>query len=433
MGRGRARPARPRSRCSSRCRPGASWRWPTAMRALLRMFDHELADGDRPGRARGRAGRARPATSVLRSMRLQHARDRPAVPGRRARARGTWSAASRSRGRPGWRGASPASTGTSGSASCDAAPVRRGRALPGRGNRLRDRARPGHRARRTCWAGRRSRTSTAAAGRRGRATAERGRARAPASPTTTGSRPLVALGRLRARRGDPSRRPRSTRRSRWRRGPASSSSRAGARRRAPRRPGWPATATRALAEAARGLRPGASRSGTPGWPASWRSGCGGPARGGAAADWLAEPFAPPARRRLARGGATPGAARLPVRARRARWPTATRRPAATALGDLRAASAPDRPRPRCGARCAAAACAACPRGPRPATRANPLGLTARERRDPRPARRGPAATPRSPGGSFIAPKTVDHHVSAVLAKLDSLSRQAAARLAGASR
>ncbi|MBV8528310.1 MAG: AAA family ATPase [Candidatus Dormibacteraeota bacterium] len=74
-----------------------------------------------------------------------------------------------------------------------------------------------------------------------------------------------------------------------------------------------------------------------------------------------------------------------------------------------------------------------PRGPRPRTRKNPAGLTAREMdildlvaqglRNAEIAQR-----------LFLSPKTVDHHVSAILAKLDVRSRsEAAARAAALSR
>jgi DNA-binding NarL/FixJ family response regulator len=69
---------------------------------------------------------------------------------------------------------------------------------------------------------------------------------------------------------------------------------------------------------------------------------------------------------------------------------------------------------------------AIPRGPRPATRAAPAGLTAREQEvlallvdglaDREIAQR-----------LFISERTVQHHVSAVLAKIGVSSRTAAAR------
>jgi len=66
-----------------------------------------------------------------------------------------------------------------------------------------------------------------------------------------------------------------------------------------------------------------------------------------------------------------------------------------------------------------------PSGPRTATRTHPLGLTQREREvldlicDGRTNAEIAAQL-------FISAKTVDHHVSAVLAKLDAPSRNAAA-------
>jgi DNA-binding CsgD family transcriptional regulator len=66
-----------------------------------------------------------------------------------------------------------------------------------------------------------------------------------------------------------------------------------------------------------------------------------------------------------------------------------------------------------------------PAGPRAATREHPLGLTRREREvlDLICARHTNAEIA---GKLFISVKTVDHHVSAVLAKLDAPTRRAAA-------
>jgi DNA-binding CsgD family transcriptional regulator len=66
-----------------------------------------------------------------------------------------------------------------------------------------------------------------------------------------------------------------------------------------------------------------------------------------------------------------------------------------------------------------------PAGPRKATRKHPLGLTRREREvlELICARHTNAEIAQK---LFISVKTVDHHVSAVLAKLDAPTRRAAA-------
>jgi DNA-binding CsgD family transcriptional regulator len=69
-----------------------------------------------------------------------------------------------------------------------------------------------------------------------------------------------------------------------------------------------------------------------------------------------------------------------------------------------------------------------PRGPRPATRANQYGLTPRQLDILRLLAEG-LSNVEIAGRLFIAPKTAEHHVAAVLAKLDVPSRQAAVRLA----
>ena len=69
-----------------------------------------------------------------------------------------------------------------------------------------------------------------------------------------------------------------------------------------------------------------------------------------------------------------------------------------------------------------------PRGPRPATRGNPFGLTAREAEIA--LLLGRALTNARIGARLhISPKTVDHHVSAILGKLGVASRDEAGRMA----
>ena len=69
-----------------------------------------------------------------------------------------------------------------------------------------------------------------------------------------------------------------------------------------------------------------------------------------------------------------------------------------------------------------------PRGPRPTTRSNRFGLTTRQLEILRLLAQG-FTNGEIAGRLSIAPKTAEHHVAAVLAKLDVTSRQAAVRLA----
>ena len=69
-----------------------------------------------------------------------------------------------------------------------------------------------------------------------------------------------------------------------------------------------------------------------------------------------------------------------------------------------------------------------PRGPRPSTRANPAGLSRRELEVLALIRAG-ARNAEIAERLVLSPKTVDHHVSAVLRKLDVRDRDAARRLA----
>jgi len=69
-----------------------------------------------------------------------------------------------------------------------------------------------------------------------------------------------------------------------------------------------------------------------------------------------------------------------------------------------------------------------PRGPRSATRENPFGLTPREMEILAQVAGGLSNT-QIAARLHLSPRTVDHHVAALLAKLDVPSREAAARLA----
>ncbi len=69
-----------------------------------------------------------------------------------------------------------------------------------------------------------------------------------------------------------------------------------------------------------------------------------------------------------------------------------------------------------------------PRGPRAATRQNPLGLTTREVEILHCLTQG-LSNGQIGARLHVSPKTVDHHVSSVLAKLGACTRGEAARIA----
>jgi DNA-binding NarL/FixJ family response regulator len=69
-----------------------------------------------------------------------------------------------------------------------------------------------------------------------------------------------------------------------------------------------------------------------------------------------------------------------------------------------------------------------PRGPRPTTRGNRFGLTTRQLEILSLLAEG-FTNAEIAGRLSITPKTAEHHVSAVLAKMDVASRQAAVHLA----
>ena len=69
-----------------------------------------------------------------------------------------------------------------------------------------------------------------------------------------------------------------------------------------------------------------------------------------------------------------------------------------------------------------------PRGPRPSTKENPAGLTGREMEVLALMTDG-FGNAEMAERLFISPKTVDHHVSAILAKLDAHTRGEAVSLA----
>jgi DNA-binding NarL/FixJ family response regulator len=69
-----------------------------------------------------------------------------------------------------------------------------------------------------------------------------------------------------------------------------------------------------------------------------------------------------------------------------------------------------------------------PRGPRPSTRENPFGLTSRQR-DILTLLAQELTNSEIAARLHLSPKTVDHHVSAILAKLDVRTRSNAAAVA----
>ena len=129
-------------------------------------------------------------------------------------------------------------------------------------------------------------------------------------------------------------------------------------------------------------------------------------------------------RLVCRGGRL-GTARLPYE--QARALADGDQAAQTAALAILIGSARRPPPPTCGSACAPPVYNI-PRGPRPTTRDNPFNLTARQM-DILALLAEDLTNAEIAARLYISPKTVDHHVSAVLAKLDVHSRQAAATVA----
>ena len=122
-------------------------------------------------------------------------------------------------------------------------------------------------------------------------------------------------------------------------------------------------------------------------------------------------------RRPRRGARTAAPTRRPGRS-----PSRTTRSRSARRSASSTDSAPRRPRSSSASGCARSA-RAVPRGPRPATRANPAELTGARARGPA-ARRGGLRNADVAERLVLSPRTVDHHVSAILRKLDVQERAA---------
>ena len=163
-----------------------------------------------------------------------------------------------------------------------------------------------------------------------------------------------------------------------------------------------------------------------GSPVIWFSRLGMPVPAGLPAG-LPEPYAGrwpatgPRRRWPGSGSAGPTTARWPGSARRTRPPFGPALEIFNTLGARSAAAAARRKMKDLGLK-------AIPRGPRAATRAAPAGLTAREQQVLALLAEGLSDREIS-RRLFISERTVQHHVSAVLAKTGVSSRTAAARQA----
>ena len=163
---------------------------------------------------------------------------------------------------------------------------------------------------------------------------------------------------------------------------------------------------------------------TPGSTARWRPGCGGPGPPGARGGQLAEPYQHQVNGHWEKAAQLWTDLNCPYEAALARLDAPDEGALREALSAFTGLGAPAAAR-LARQRLRALGVRSIPVGPRSATRGDPLGLTRREREILEEICAGQTNAAIA-AKLFISAKTVDHHVSAVLAKLGVPNRNAAA-------